>query len=153
MSQPALMGRRRRLLIWWLASTSILLVVLLAVGAYFVVSTVRSFVQAHHTACLPGDFPIFTSTTVLEVDETFPAPQNGALAECHARLTTKYPYDSVNSFYRSQLNAGDWSTTSYSEDVGRSTTSFHRRSHPATRGLLSIQKLGDATDLDVQLIG
>ena len=141
------------MLVWWLTSASTLLVVLLFVAGYYVVSTVQSFVHTHRTGCLPADFPIYSSVTVLEVDETIALPGNGGSAECRMGLTSKDPYDSVNSFYRAQLNSGDWFYISYTEDVGGSITSFQRRSHPATRGSVTIHKQGGGTPFEVQLLG
>lgn len=146
-------ARRRRLAVWWITSLSLLAAVLLGFTTYFIVSTVRSYLPMHHVGCLPSDFPIYRSLTVLEVDQTFALPGYPQTAQCRMRLVSNDRYDSINTFYRVQLNSGSWVYTSYEEDLGGSIIQFDRRAHPSTRGSLTIHKQGGGTPLEILLIG
>jgi hypothetical protein len=145
------MAEHRRLVVWWLTSASTLLVLLLIFGGYFVVTTVASFIPARHSGCLPSDFPMYPHVTVLEVDQSFQPPLNGDSTQCHMRMSSKDSYDSVNSFYRRHLNAGDWAYSSYFEDIGGSIIDFYRWSRALTKGTMTIHKQGGGTPFEVQL--
>jgi hypothetical protein len=145
------MAEHRRLVVWWLTGAGALLLVLLAFGGFYVFSTAASFVPAHHLGCLPPDFPEYPHVTILEVDQSFEPPVNGDSGQCRMRLSSKDSYDSVNSFYRHQLNTGDWIYSSYSGDSGGSITIFSRRSRALTRGTVIVHKLGSGTTFEVQL--
>jgi hypothetical protein len=94
---------------------------------------------------------VYPHTTILEVDQSFQPPMNGDSGECRMRLSSKDSYDSVNSFYRLHLSAGDWMYSSYFEDNSGSITIFRRRSRPLTQGMLTIHKQGTGTTFEVQL--
>jgi hypothetical protein len=145
------MAQHRRLVVWWLTGAATLLVVLLAFGGYFVVSTLASFVPAHRSGCLPSDFPAYAQVSILEVDQSFEPPINGDSGECRMRMSSKDSYDSVNSFYRLQLNSGEWMYTRYFEDTGGSIITFNRRSRALTAGSMTIHKQGGGTPFEVQL--
>jgi hypothetical protein len=145
------MDEHRRIVIWWLAGASTLLVVLAAVAAYWIFTTAGSFVNSHRNGCLPSDFPTYPQFTVQEVDESFPVV--GSLAQCRMRLSSRDVYESVNNFYRAELNAGDWKTTAYVEGAGTSDLNFERRSHPSNRGVVSVFQAGGTTEIQVQLTG
>ena len=145
------MAEHRRLVVWWLTSAGTLLVLLLIFGGYFVVTTVASFIPAHHSGCMPSDFPVYPRVTILEVDQSFQPPLNGDSTECRMRMSSKDSYDSVNSFYRQHLNAGDWRYSSYFEDIGGSSIDFYRWSRALTKGAMTIHKQGNGTPFEVQL--
>jgi hypothetical protein len=146
------MDQRRRLLVWWLTGAATLLVILSAFAGYFVISTVGSFVTAHPVGCLPSDFPTYPGSTVREIDQTFAVP--GSIAQCRVRMTTPQVFQDVNSFYKAELVSGQWETTAYAGDINSSTITFDRRSHPLTRGLVSItSNVGSATAVEVQVSG
>jgi hypothetical protein len=145
------MAEHRRLAVWWLTSAATLLVILLVFGGYFVVTTVGSFIPAHRAGCLPSDFPAYPHMTILEMDQSFQPPLNGDSGECRMRMSSKDAYDSVNSFYRLHLNAGDWRYSSYFEDIGGSSIAFYRYSRALTKGAMTIHKQGGGTPFEVQL--
>jgi hypothetical protein len=107
-------ARHRKLMVWWLTSTSTLLVVLIAVAAIWAYQQIPF--GRTGLGCLPSDFPTFSKTTVLEVDQSFEMPVQGDTGRCRMRLSSTEGFDSINSFFRQRLNSGDWMYTRYSED-------------------------------------
>ena len=144
------MAEHRRLLVWWLTSAAILLVILVAAAGYLVVSTVGPLVQ-HRTGCLPSDFPIYPHTIIVEVDVRYDALSNGNTSDCRMRMGSTDPYDPVNTFYRQQLNSGDWWYSSYFEPGDGSIIDFSRRSRALTKGSMTIHKQRGGTPFEVDL--
>ena len=145
------MAAHRRLLVWWLTSAGILLVILLALAGYFVVSTVGPLL-AHGTGCLPSDFPVYQNTQIIEVDVRYDGVPNGDRTDCRMRMGATAPYDSVNTFYRKQLNSGDWWYSSYFEQGGGSIVQFSRRSRAVARGSMTIHDQAGGTPFEVDLV-
>jgi len=149
---PALtpaMARHRKLMVWWLTSTSTVLVVLVAVAAIWAYQQIPFGPRG--LGCLPSDFPTFPKTTILEVDQSFEMPVQGDTRACRMRLSSTERFDSVNSFFRQRLNAGDWMYTRYSEDSGGAITDFQLRSRALTYGVVTVHKQPIGTAFEIEL--
>lgn len=138
-------------MVWWLTGSATLLVVLIAFAGYFVFSTFGSFL---HTGlgCLPNDFPRYSHVTIVEIDQRFDSAPLGDTSDCRMRMASAAPYDSVNAFYRAQLNSRDWMYSSYFEPGDGSLIEFSRRSRPLTRGSMTIHKQPGGTPFEVELV-
>ncbi len=143
-------AEHHRLVVWWLTGSAVLLVILVVFAGYFVLSTVGWFV---HTGlgCLPNDFPRYPHAVVVEIDQRFDSLPHGDSMDWRMRLASNGPYDSVNTFYRAQLNSGDWWYSSYFEPGDGSQIEFSRRSRALTRGSMTIHKQPGGTPFEVDL--
>ena len=89
------------------------------------------------TSCLPSDFPAYTSAHVKENNPLAGTMlPEGDSHECQQTLDTGDTVATVDRFYASHLDSGDWKLVDNSAADGH--IDFRRISRPATSGTIQI---------------
>ena len=95
------------------------------------------------TSCLPSDFPNYPRAMLASL------VVSGSGGNCLVTYRTKDSSSEVQSFYRSNLNTGDWTVTAINEPTG--TILFQRVSRPQTTGYVKILVLPGETQFQIRL--
>jgi hypothetical protein len=93
-----------------------------------------------YDSCLPADFPAYPSAHLIRnsdyvVDTGLP---EGDSHQCDQTLNTNDGMATVNRFYASHLDSGDWKVGHIFAD---GSLDFHRISRPATSGTVQFRPL------------
>ena len=126
------------------------LLVLGLIGAGFGIYGLVRGIQGGAFNCLPSDFPSYPNTTVASFKTSFGsgvAP--GDSKRCLITLESNDDVATVTSFYKQQLNSGNWTITS--SDLSSGVISFQLGSRPLTAGTVSLLARGQHTEIQIVL--
>ncbi len=148
-ASPIPTPRRSRSWIWWLAGGCAILLVIGAVGVGFGVYSLVNRFQHGGFSCLPSDFPSYPGASAVnenaQVGNEFSPGDN---SRCTMVFESNDGLEIVTAFYRSEVNATDWTITS---PVSNGEFQFQRRSRPQTVGTVALVGSGQHTVIHIQL--
>lgn len=96
------------------------------------------------SSCLPSDFPAYPRASLASV------VISDSFGDCTIQYRTRDSAADVQSFYKTNLDQGDWTVTSTDDQAGM--IRFDRRSQPATRGYVKVFSFpGTETQFQIQI--
>lgn len=143
MSSP----RQSRRWLWWLGGGLALLLVMTIAGGVWGVTTLVHRFQSGGLTCLPSDFPRYPGTATMSLAVSVESSPK----RCEATFESQDPVTTVEPYYESHLNSGDWAVGSVSHEAG--TITFSRRSKATVTGTVRLQELKQGTEISVLLTG
>lgn len=96
------------------------------------------------SSCLPSDFPQYPRATLASV------VISDSFGNCTIQYRTRDSAEDVQTFYKTNLDQGDWTVTRTDDQAGMIT--FERRSQPTTRGYVKVFSFpGAETQFQIQI--
>jgi hypothetical protein len=114
-------------------------------GLHFV-SAFRSAFHLGLSSCLPADFPHYPRASLASV------VISDSQGDCTIQYQTRDSAAEVRSFYKTNLNEGDWMVTVVNDPAG--VIRFRRLSRPDTSGYVQVISFpGSQTQFQIQIRG